>query len=159
MAYNFDTLFDRRISNAIKWTHYPKEILPMWVADMDFSAPPPILSALRKFVDYGDLGYPLAPQSLYETIAARMDKLYNWKISPEMIVPISGVNSGYNVAVRTFCTSRKGYLIQTPVYNEFHETQRKTGMLQVEAPLAKSIEENRIRYETDFDSLKRGVKK
>jgi cystathionine beta-lyase len=88
-----------------------------------------------------------------------MASLYSWKVSPEMIVPIAGVNSGYNVAARTFCRSRRGYLIQTPVYNEFHETQRKTGVPQVEAPLAKTLDGNRIRYEVDFDSFERAVKK
>jgi len=77
-------------------------------------------------VKHGDMGYQLLPsQALLETIVARMDHLYSWKISPEMIVPIAGVNSGYNAAARTFCTSRRGYLIQTPVYNEFHETQKR----------------------------------
>jgi cystathionine beta-lyase len=157
--YNFDRVPNRRNPGVVKWTHYPKGVLPMWVADMDFPAPPPILNALRRFVKHGDLGYQLASQPLYEVIAARMQKLYNWKVSPEMIVTIAGVNSGYNVAARTFCTSRRGYLIQTPVYNEFQETRRKTGALQVEAPLARSVEGNRISYEVDFDSFERAVKK
>src|SRR5512138_1255037 len=127
MAYNFDRVPNRRIPGVVKWTSFPTDVLPMWVADMDFAAPPPVLNALRKFVDHGDMGYQLAWRTLYEAVAARMDQLYNWKISPEMIVPIPGVNSGYNVGARTFCTSRRGYLIQTPVYNEFHETQKKTG--------------------------------
>lgn len=85
--------------------------------------------------------------------------LYCWDVSPDMIVAIPGVNSGYNVAARTFCTPRKGYLIQTPVYNEFQETQKKTGVPQIEAPLAKKVEGNRIRYEIDFDAFKRGAGK
>lgn len=160
MAYNFDTIPNRRLANgANKWTLYPKDILPMWIADMDFSAPPAVLSALRKFVEHGDMGYQLPSMPLYELVAARMNQLYNWKISPDMIVPISGVNSGYNVAARTFCTYRRGYLIQSPVYNEFHETQKKTGAPQVEAPLAKKVEGNRISYEVDFDVFKRTTKK
>jgi cysteine-S-conjugate beta-lyase len=160
MAYNFDHTPNRRAPDVgNKWTLYPKDVLPMWIADMDFSAPPPVLEALHKFVEHGDLGYQLPSMALYETIAARMDRLYNWKISPDMIVPISGVNSGYNVAARTFCTYRRGYLIQTPVYNEFHETQKKTGAPQVESALAKRVEGNRIRYEIDFDVFRRGAKK
>jgi cystathionine beta-lyase len=92
---------------------------------------------------------------LYETIAARMDRLYGWKISPDMIVPIPGVNSGYNIAARTFCTSDRGYLIQTPVYNEFHETRRKAGVPQVESPLIEKVIGNRIEYEIDFDRFER----
>jgi cystathionine beta-lyase len=88
---------------------------------------------------------------LQETIAARLNRLYGWEVSAEMIVAVPGVNSGYNIAARTFCTPDKGYLIQTPVYNEFHQTYRKTGMPQVEAPLAKKIEGHLIDYEIDFD--------
>jgi cystathionine beta-lyase len=88
-----------------------------------------------------------------------MEKLYNWKISPEMVVPIPGVNSGYNVAARAFCTSRRGYLIQTPVYNEFFETQKKTGVPQVTARMEKKVSGNRIRYEVDFDAFARGLQK
>lgn len=159
MAYNFDRVPNRRTPGMVKWTEYPGDVVPLWVADMDFSAPPPILSALLRFVEHGDLGYQLPFRALYETIAARMDRLYNWKISPEMIVAVSGVNSGYNVAARTFCTSRRGYLIQTPVYNEFHETQKKTGAPQSESRMTEKVEGNRIRYEIDFDSFERAAKK
>jgi cystathionine beta-lyase len=159
MPYNFDKIISRRRYDiAFKWTRYPEDVLPLWIADMDFAAPPSILKALSKFVEQGDLGYQFLSRRLSETIAARMEKLYGWKISPEMVVPIPGVNSGYNVAARTFCTSRRGYLIQTPVYNEFHETRKKTGVPQIEAPLEKKVEGNRIRYEVDFEAFERGVK-
>jgi cystathionine beta-lyase len=160
MTYNFDQIPNRRALRFVnKWTWYPKDILPMWIADMDFPAPAPILKALQKFLEHGDLGYQFPSMPLYETIAARMEKLYNWKISPHMVVPISGVNSGYNVAARTICTSRRGYLIQTPVYNEFHETVKKTAAPQVESPLVEKREGNRISYDVDFDSFTRAVKR
>jgi len=159
MAHNFDQVPNRRTPGALnKWTMFPKDVLPMWIADMDFSAPPPILGALRKYVEHGDLGYRLPSTKLYETIAARMDELYGWNISADMIVAVAGVNGGYNIAARTFCTPQSGYLIQTPVYNEFHQTQRKTGVPQIEAPLAKKVQGNRIGYEVDFDTLARGAK-
>ena len=160
MAYNFDHTPNRRVPNVDnKWTLYPKDILPMWIADMDFSAPPPILNALHKFAEHGDLGYQLPSRALYEAITARMDKLYNWKISADMIITVAGVNSGYNVAARTFCTPHKGYLIQTPVYNEFHETHKKTGVPQVESPLVKKVNGNRIKYEIDFDAFEQAASK
>jgi len=151
---NFDLVPNRRnSSNSLKWTKYPNDVLPMWVADMDFPAPKPILSALQKQVEHGVLGYESPSRSLYEIIAARMYKLYNWNVDADMFIVTSGVNSGYNVAARTFYATRRGYLIQTPVYNEFHETQKKTGVPQVEAQLAQKIEGNRIRYEVDFDAF------
>lgn len=160
MSYNFDNVPNRRALPLVnKWTWYPRDVLPMWIADMDFAAPAPVLKALQKFVEHGDLGYQLPSMPVYEALAARMEKLYDWKISPHAIVPISGVNSGYNVAARTFCTARRGYLIQTPVYNEFHETQKKTGVPQLEAPLVEKVEGKRISYEVDFDAFARAVKK
>jgi cystathionine beta-lyase len=161
VVYNFDRVPNRRIPGIVnKWTYYPQEnLIPMWVADMDFSAPPPILEALRKYVEHGDLGYSLPSTKLYETIAARLYKLYGWKVSPDTIVTVPGVNSGYNIAARTFCTSERGYLIQTPVYNEFHETRRKANVPQVESPLVKKFSGNRIEYELDFDSFRGAAKK
>src|SRR5215208_3093458 len=110
MAFNFDQTPNRRVPGILnKWTWFPDDILPMWVADMDFAAPPAILQSLEKFVKQGDLGYQLPSRALYETIADRMRKLYNWKISADMILTVAGVNNGYNVAARTFCTAEKGY--------------------------------------------------
>lgn len=159
MAHNFDDTPNRRLATiSNRWTWVPKDVLPMSIADMDFSAPPPILNALQRFVQHGDMGYQMPSKLLTETIAARMHKLYSWDVSPEMIVTIPGVNSGYNVAVRTFCESSRGYLIQTPVYNEFHETRQKTGIPQVESRLLRNTSANRIRYEVDFDSLEQNVR-
>ena len=160
MSYDFDHVPNRRNPNLRnKWTWYPKDVLPMWIADMDFQSPKPIRDALHKALDHGVLGYEIPSKTLLETVAERMDRLYGWKVSAEMVVPLTGVNIGYNVATRTFCTPRKGYLIQTPVYNEFHETQKKTGVIQVEAELAKKIEGNKIRYEVDLDMLEKAAKK
>ena len=160
MAYNFDRVPNRRNSHfRNKWTWYSKDVLPMWIADMDFQSPKPIRDALHKALDHGVLGYEVPSKKLLETVAERMYRLYRWKVSAEMIVPLTGVNIGYNVAARTLCTPRKGYLIQTPVYNEFHETKKKTDIPQIEAPLAKKIEVNRIRYEVDFETFGKAAKK
>jgi cystathionine beta-lyase len=159
MPHNFDQTPKRRLPGVLnKWTWFPKNVLPMWIADMDFSAPPPILEALQKYAAHGDLGYRLPSRKLYETVASRLHKLYGWNVSPDMIIAIPGVNSGYNIAARTFCTSQGGYLIQTPVYNEFHETHKKTGVPKVEAPLAKKVEGNCIEYEIDFDAFEQAAR-
>jgi cysteine-S-conjugate beta-lyase len=160
MAYNFDEIPNRRNPNLLnKWTKYSKDVLPMWIADMDFQSPQPIRDALQKALDHGVLGYELPSKKLLETVAERMHRLYDWKISEEMIVSLTGVNIGYNVAARTFCTPHKGYLIQTPVYNEFHETEKKTGMLEIESPLVKLVDGNRIKYEVNFDVFGKAAKK
>src|SRR4030095_9551135 len=128
MIYNFDTVPSRHITGVLnKWTWYPKDVLPLWVADMDFPVAPQILGALNKQIKHGVLGYELPSRPLYEIIAARMKKLYGWEMDPESVVYTAGVNNGYNIATRVLCSAKRGYLIQTPVYNEFHETAHKTG--------------------------------
>jgi len=159
MPYNFDTLPSRRDPKVLsKWTWYPKDILPMWVADADFPVAPQIQQALYKQVEHGVLGYELPNKSFLETIATRMQKLYGWKVDPDWIVYTAGVNNGYNIAARFLCNSEKGYLIQTPVYNEFQETEHKTGVPQRTARLEKKVSGNRISYEVDFEAFKSEVK-
>ena len=160
MTYNFDRVPNRRIPGVVnKWTYYPKDLLPLWVADMDFSAPKPILDELRKAVNQGVLGYELASPTLLETVAARMERLYGWKIKPEWVVPVTGIVSGFNVAARAFGSAKKGYLVQPPVYNEFHEVKNNVGLRQIDAPFIKHVKGNILHYEIDWDLFKKQVKK
>jgi cystathionine beta-lyase len=160
MAYNFDRVPNRRNPDVLnKWTWYPKEVLPMWVADMDFPSPKPILDALHKVVDQGVLGYELPSVALKETVAARMDHLYRWKVKPESIVPVPGIVSGFNVAARAFGSPKKGYLVQSPVYNEFHEVKNNVRIPQFDAPLVKSVQGDILRYEIDWDAFRKQAKK
>lgn len=159
-SYNFNTVPSRQNPDILnKWTFYPKGVLPLWLADMDFPAAPQIINALQKQMQHGVLGYELPSNSLREMISQRMMKLYRWKVDPESIVYTAGVNNGYNIAARVLCSSKKGYLIQTPVYNEFHDTAHKTGFRQRAVRLEKSIRGSRIRYEVDVDAFEREVKK
>ena len=160
VTYNFDRVPNRRIPGVLnKWTWYPKDVLPLWVADMDFPAPKPILDELRKAVNQGVLGYELASTTLLETVAARMDRLYGWKVRPEWIVPVTGIVSGFNVAARAFGLPKKGYLVQPPVYNEFHEIKNNIGIPQVDAPFVKQVKGNILRYEVDWGLFKKRAKK
>ncbi|HEY9151815.1 MAG TPA: MalY/PatB family protein [Anaerolineales bacterium] len=160
MTNNFDRVINRRNPNNLnKWTMYPKDVIPMWVADMDFQAPKPILEALHKAVDHGVLGYELVPDVLKETVATRMDALYRWKVKPEAIVAVTGIVSGFSVAAREFCTPKKGAMVQTPVYNEFHAIKNNVGIPQIDAPLIKHIDGNIVSYEIDWDMFEKQVKK
>jgi cystathionine beta-lyase len=160
VAYNFDNVPNRRIAGVLnKWTYYPKEKLPLWVADMDFPAPKPILDELRKTVNQGVLGYELASPTLLETVAARMDHLYKWKIQPDSVVPVTGIVSGFNAAARAFGSEQKGYLVLPPVYNEFHELKNNVGIPQIDAPFFKRVRGNILSYEIDWDLFKKQVRK
>lgn len=160
MEYNFDRLPNRRIPGILnKWTYYPEDLLPMWVADMDFPAPKPILDAIREAVRHGVLGYELPSKTLLETVAARMDRLYGWKVKPEWVIPVTGIVNGFNFAARAFGISKKGYLIQPPVYNEFHELKNNVGLAQLDAPLVQRVRGNILQYEIDWDLFRRQAKK
>ena len=159
MKYYFDSIPNRRKTNSSKWNKYPVDTLPLWVADMDFPAPPQIQDALFKHVERGVLGYEDPSRALREIIAARMKKLYDWDVNPDWLVYTAGVNNGYNIAARMLCTPRRGYMIQTPVYNEFLDTERKAHIRQNTARLEKKVEGNRISYEVDFDAFEREAKK
>ncbi len=156
---NFNILPNRRNPNHLnKWTWYPKDILPMWVADMDFPAPKPILDTIHKAADQGVLGYELPSLALKQTVAARMDKLYKWKVRPEAVVATTGIVSAFSVAARIACTPKRGVLIQTPVYNEFLEVQHNIQIPQLDAPLVKQIKGNIIHYEIDWTAFEKQVK-
>lgn len=160
MSVSFDRTPNRRNPNVLnKWTYYPKDVLPMWVADMDFPAPRPILDELRKVVAHGVLGYELPSATLRETVAERMERLYHWKVNPDAVTAVTGIVSGFSVAARAFCTPKKGVLVQTPVYNEFHEVKNNVGIPQLNAPLVKRVDGNILTYEIDWDVFKRQARK
>lgn len=155
---NFDIAPNRRNTNSIKWLRYPKDVLPMWVADMDFPAPAPILKKLHKAVD-GVLGYDIATPKLKETVAARMDALYGWKVKPDAVVDTTGIVTAFSVAARIACTPKKGVLLQTPVYSEFHEVKSNLGIPQLDAPFIRHAKGNILSYEIDWDVFEKQVKK
>lgn len=158
---NFNITPNRRIFDTdIKWNYYKKDILPMWVADMDFPAPKPILDALRKQLEQGVYGYEWAHNTqLPEVVANRMERLYKWKVQPEAVLAVTGIVSGYSVAARAFGTPKKGVAIQTPVYNEFHEVKNNIGIPQIDIPLVKNVKGNIMTYEIDWDLFEKRIKK
>jgi cysteine-S-conjugate beta-lyase len=150
----------RKFDTDIKWNYFKKDILPMWVADMDFPAPKPILDALHKQLDHGVLGYEWANGTqLPQVVANRMERLYKWKVQPEAVLAVTGIVSGYSVAVRAFEASKKGVAIQTPVYNEFHEVKNNIGVPQIDIPFVKNVKGNIMSYEIDWDLFEKRIKK
>lgn len=157
---NFNIIPDRRKNPfTTKWTAYDKDILPMYVADMDFPAPKPILDALHKRLDHGVLGYESPNRTLQEVACARMEHLHKWKVSPESVITLPGIVNGFNVAARAFCSPGKGMAIQTPVYNEFHEVKDNVGIPQIDISFVKKIKGNIMTFEIDWDLFEKRVKK
>lgn len=119
MNYKFDDIPERRNTNCVKWDAYPKDRLPLWVADMDFEVCPKIIEAMKKRLEHPVLGYSLDNPELKQVVCERMDKRYHWKVEPEDLIFVPGIVSGFNFAIRAFCGSSDSVIYQTPAYPPF----------------------------------------
>jgi len=136
MTYNFDQIVERRNTNSVKWAVYPEDVLPLWVADMDFLTPEPIRNALHSAIDHGVLGYEFLTQRTQQVVAARMERLYGWQVDPDWVVATIGVVNGFNIAARTVCDVGDGVLVQTPVYHMFYSIYKNIDLTKQVAPFS-----------------------
>ena len=91
MTFDFDQVFDRHGTGSTKWSRYPADVLPMWVADMDFAAPPVIIQALQKRLEHPLLGYSVAQDDLRKAIVAELWNKYAWRVEPQELIFLPGV--------------------------------------------------------------------
>jgi cystathionine beta-lyase len=147
----FDERIERRNTKSLKWTRYAPDILPLWVADMDFRAPEPVREALRATIDHGVFGYELPGKELAETVAARMHSLYQWEVSPEAIVAVPGIVAGFKAAARAVCNPGDGLLVQPPVYHPFLEVPGNTDAVAQFAALRQVNSDHLVSYQLDMD--------
>lgn len=157
MPFDFDTIYDRRNSDSIKWNLFPADRLPMWVADMDFKSPPAIMEALHARVDEGFFGYSLSDTSIRPTIVARLERLYGWKVDPESIVALSGLVSGLNIACRAVGEPGDGVLVNTPVYGPFLTAPVNQGRVLQRADQTLTVQDGILQYSVDFDALEDAI--
>ena len=130
----FDTPIDRRGSDSIKWSKYAgRDILPLWVADMDFAAPPAVLAALHRRIEHGVFGYGGPWPSLVESVLTHLETEYSWQIEPEWIVWLPGLVTGLNVACRAVDGE---VLTATPIYPPFLSAPHFSGRKLNRAELA-----------------------
>jgi cystathionine beta-lyase len=153
MTYNFDQIVDRRNTSSSKWTQYPSDVLPLWVADMDFLTPEPIRNALHAMLDRGVLGYEFIQPRTREVVAGRMARLYGWQVDPDWVVATTGVVSGLNIAARAICSPGDGALLHTPAYNMFYTLYKHLALTQQLVPFTFTTDENRIHPELDLDAF------
>ena len=151
MTYNFDQIIERRDSDSIKWNQYPSDVLPLWVADMDFLTPQPIRDALHEMLNRGVLGYEFLHRHTKEVVAARMKRLYGWQVDPDWVVSTTGVVSGFNIAARTICQPGDGVLIHTPAYNMFYTLYKHMNLVQQSVPFDLAIDGNILHPELDLN--------
>jgi cystathionine beta-lyase len=157
MAYNFDAIIERRATNCIKWRQYPENVLPLWVADMDFAAPEPIWKALQCTLENAVLGYEFPTRELCETVAVRMQRLYGWQVPPDAVVATPGVVAGFTAAAHVLCTLGEGILVQPPVYPPFLKVHESGGWISQPAPLVLETEDSTLHYRLDFNIFQKAV--
>ncbi len=116
MGYDFDDCIDRRGTDSLKWGRYGDDVLPLWVADMDFRSPEPVIRALQERVAHGVFGYGMEPPDLRELIVERLRRLHGWTVPPEAFLFMPGVVTGFNLAALAVASPGQGLLLQTPVY-------------------------------------------
>jgi cystathionine beta-lyase len=134
MAFDFDTVIDRSGGDSHKWNRYAgRDILPLWVADMDFAAPPAVVEALHRRVDHGVFGYGGPTASVVDSVLEHLEREYGWRIEAEWLVWLPGLVTGLNVACRAVAGP---VLTATPVYPPFLSAPRLSGRELAATPLA-----------------------
>ena len=154
MKYDFDRVCDRTNTDCVKWDAVPamfgrKDIIPMWVADMDFPVAPPIVEALKKRIEHEFYGYTLPGGNVIDSVVERMRRKFNWKIERDWVVLTPGVVPALNAAVKALTHPGDEIILQEPVYFPFFSAVTSNGC---------RISNNELklvdgRYEMDYDDL------
>ncbi len=118
--YNFDSVIDRRGTSSVKWDKYKdQDIIPMWLADMDFPSPPVVIEALHQRVEQGVFGYPSVPEELITVVLSMLLAEYGWEVQPEWLVWLPGLVTGLNLACRAAAVRCEEVMSAVPVYPPF----------------------------------------
>ena len=152
----FDKIIDRTDTESLKWV-YPRKVLkvgdaiPMWVADMDFEAPPAVVEAIRRRAAHGVYGYPLIPPSFWQAAIDWLKRRHSWDVRKDWMAKSPGIVPALNYAVRAFTKPGDGVIIQTPVYFPFYHAVENNGRRVVRNPLRF----DGTRYTMDLEDLER----
>ena len=154
MKYDFDQIIDRRQSASLKWNIYEKGVIPMWLSDMDFPSPQPVIDALRDRVEHGIFGYPVPPDELATLITGHMADSHNWEITTDDIVYMPGVNDGINYATGMISPNGSHILVQPPVYEPLMAAAGNANQQLTKAELSRRENGD---YCIDYDLLEEAI--
>ncbi|MCI0549037.1 MAG: PatB family C-S lyase [Candidatus Rokubacteria bacterium] len=154
MDIDFDRVIERRGTDSNKWYKFGPEVLPLWVADMDFPAPAAVVQALAERVRHGVFGYGFEPPEFAEVLVDRLQKRYGWRVSPESLVLIPGVIPGFNVANRALTVPGDGLLMMLPVYPPILRSPGNAGLIRHEAAIVRGGDGG---YAVDEDAFARAI--
>ena len=154
MTFEFDKIIDRTNTSSSKWTKYDRpDIIPMWVADMDFETAPCIKSALLERINHGIYGYTQPPEELSSTVATYLKTEFNWAIDTDWIIWLPSLVVGLNVVSRAFAEEGDAILSNTPIYPPFLSAPTYGNRETITAPLVWSG----TKWAMDFDALEKTV--
>jgi len=152
VKFDFDTSPDRAGTWSTRWERYAgRDVIPLWVADSDFRAPPAVLEALTRRAEHGILGYTTPPRALTEAIVARLERLYRWRVDPAWVVYIPGVVPGLHLSARTLVPADGHVLVPRPVYQHLRRACEVAKRAFTEVPLVLE----RGRWVLDLDALRK----
>lgn len=150
MKYNFDELIERRGTNSVKWDESPSsEVIPLWVADMDFRVAPAIQKALQQRVEHGVFGYNIVPESYYEAVISWFHRRHQWDIQRSWILYTTAVVPAMSCVIKALTMPGEKVLILSPAYNCFFSSIKNNGCEVLESPL-KAVGDT---FEVDFDDF------
>ena len=154
MTTDFDKLIDRRGTNSYKWDSLADEdIIPMWVADMDFETAPCIVEALKERINHGVFGYSHVPNSYYEAVCDWFKRMHHWQIASTDIIYTTGVVPAISAVIKALTLPGDQVIVQGPVYNCFYSSIRNNGCETVSNPL--TYDKTTQSYRMDLDDLDR----
>jgi len=153
MKYDFDRVIGRKGTDSYKWIDYGDDVLPMWVADMDFVSAEPIIQALHQRIDHGVFGYTRPTLELRTLIQERLKEVYQWEIGEEEIVFLPGLVTGLNLFYHAFSNPGDGVLVQPPVYFHFVRDPAIHGRVLDDPPLVQKGDT----YEIDFTAFEKAI--
>lgn len=154
MTYDFDRILDRRNTNSYKWDQSErlfgdKDVLPLWVADMDFESPPAVVEALVKRASQGTYGYTVRSESYVNAITGWFARRHGWAIDPKWLTDTPGIVPALSLAVELFSEPGGQVILQSPVYYPFYDVIKMNGREVAKNPLVI----NNGRYEMDYAHL------
>lgn len=154
----FDTAPDRRGSGSYKWDSEAGagDVIPLWVADMDFKTAPVVIEALRRRVEHGVFGYTLVDDEYYAALRGWFAERHGYTIDTRQVIYTSGVVPALSAIIKALTKPGEGVIVQTPVYNCFFSSIRNNGCRIVESPLIREeISGDTFTYRMDFEDLER----
>jgi cystathionine beta-lyase len=153
-CFDFSLAVERRNTASMKWDKYKgRDIIPLWVADMDFCSPSAVIEALQQRVAHGVFGYTVAPESLETIVVEKLAADFNWSIQPEWLVWLPGLVTGFNVACRAVGEDNGDVMTAVPVYPHFLTAPQNSRRRLIKVPL----QETDNHWTFDFDRLEKAI--